>query len=767
MASSSQIEAGRAFVRLFLKDDMTRNLRRSLRQTGESMKNVGASAMRMGAAIVGPIALAVRQFAKFDAQMGNVATMLDRPAEFLPGFTEGIKSLAVEFGKTKDELATGLYDILSATVPPEQAMQRLAAATKLASAGNAEVGASVSVLNTLMDTYGDSFRDAGDASDFLFAIVKRGRTNLAELSGSLGDIIAAAKAAGMSVEDMGASVALLTRATGNTDSALTALQAISATFLKPGTEGAKLWEEEFGDAMDTTTLKTLGMAGVLERLSKLDPAKVAKIFPNMRAIRGIFPAIAKMEGFSDDLQGMADRAGNVDEAFAKGAGPMREWQQGLEQIKNIMGAIGQSVVEAILPHIDTIKAMGESVQRWVESNKNLVATVAAIGAALITAGAVFYTFGTILGGVATAIKTVQVAITFLVAHPVVAVFAAIAAGLIVLQRATSYTADLSRAMAEAREEGDKQRQSDQARMDQLKQLAAQESRNAQEMETAKKLIAELEERYGKLGIAIDETTGAITGMTAAQSKLNAEQAKQAKQELKREILERQRNVNELAREMQSPGWLREAGEFLGAVGEDSRLNEVQARIDAERRAIAQLTERYKQIAEGDMAGALGATPTTGEAAPAPDLGSSAATEDEETDPAAEQRRRDAEQRLQDEIDRLQIEATKKGREKELALLDLEEKQALREAKESGADAALVRRQFALKRQMLGPEQSTQSQVPRGAALTATYSAAAARIAGYQAGGPEQKMADGIQHIMQNTMEMARDLEEFLAGWRVA
>jgi len=58
------------------------------------------------------------------------------------------------------------------------------------------------------------------------------------------------------------------------------------------------------------------------------------------------------------------------------------------------------------------------------------------------------------------------------------------------------------------------------------------------------------------------------------------------------------------------------------------------------------------------------------------------------------------------------------------------------------------------------------QASRRVGFTATYSAAAARIAGYQ-GGPEQKMADGIQQVARNTQELIRQQEEFLAGWRVA
>jgi hypothetical protein len=61
-----------------------------------------------------------------------------------------------------------------------------------------------------------------------------------------------------------------------------------------------------------------------------------------------------------------------------------------------------------------------------------------------------------------------------------------------------------------------------------------------------------------------------------------------------------------------------------------------------------------------------------------------------------------------------------------------------------------------------------SAAPLGVALTATYSAAAARIAGFQpGGGPEKKMADGITEVAKNTREMTQLQQEFLAGQRIA
>jgi hypothetical protein len=51
MAGKSDVQAGRAFVSLFLKDDMTKALAKALGGAGESMRSFGAGAMKAGAAV--------------------------------------------------------------------------------------------------------------------------------------------------------------------------------------------------------------------------------------------------------------------------------------------------------------------------------------------------------------------------------------------------------------------------------------------------------------------------------------------------------------------------------------------------------------------------------------------------------------------------------------------------------------------------------------------------------------------------------------------
>ncbi len=812
MASKQAIESGRAFVRLFLKNDMTRQLVRGLQAAQAKLKKFGQSALMAGrtfaiagAAMLAPFALGVREFAKFDAAMRNVATMLDSPEQFLPNFRQGIKDLAVEFGKTKDDLATGLFDILSATVPPEQAMARLAAATKLAAAGNAEVADTVSVLTTLLDTYGDSFEDAADATDFLFAIVKRGRTTMGELAGGFGRLIAISKAAGLSSDDMGASMALLTRATGSTEIALTSLSAIASGVLKPQAEGARLWKEKFGDALDSTTMKAIGMTGVLERLSKLDPTEVAKVFPNIRALRGVFPAISKLEGFSTDLGAMANRAGNVNTAFEKMKGPLLFWNQGLEQARNIMVEIGVAIADVILPYKDSLESAGKTIEEFVKNNKRLVAVIAAVAAGLLIAGGVLIVTGVAFNAMAAAVGGVSVAMTFLAAHPMILLAAGLAAVAAATILYTSHAAKMADAMSTAREKADDQRRADQLLMQELQNLADKQSRTTEEMERSETIVSELDDRYGDLGITIDGTTSKIDGMADATGRLNEKMRELAIADLRVEALEAETNIEGLNQELASFGtaWKER---FIGGV-DDRILGELEvefARLDA-------IQKRIRAAQGGDMSAVVGGDPSAPGSAPggdpsAPGLFTGGLGSIQSTEQALA-----FNERMLDQIADMRIARIENEHERAVAAIDKRYDREMERARELGASQWIVAkaRMDALAdedkahKKLMRAEKFKQIMAAVGTigtklgvfpgeddpllskgrtTLTATHSAAAARISGFQPGvaGPEEKMANGIEGVNENTKQLlvragemlARSdlligvVERFLAGWKV-
>jgi phage-related minor tail protein len=164
-ATAGAIRAGRAFVELFTDDSkMVRGLQAAalkIKTFGKEMSQVGMTTMLWSGAVAAGFLWAGNMAAEFDNQMQKIATMLKgSDMAFMPEFKQSVKDFAKEFGKSTEDIATALYDILSAQVPAAKATDLLRASLQAAVAGAAPVKDATSAMLTLMETYGDQFKVA-------------------------------------------------------------------------------------------------------------------------------------------------------------------------------------------------------------------------------------------------------------------------------------------------------------------------------------------------------------------------------------------------------------------------------------------------------------------------------------------------------------------------------------------------------------------------------------------------------------------------------
>ncbi len=276
-------------------------------------KWVKRAMLAVSAAIMG----SVYAFSRFGEQMANVSTMLDdHTMRYMPRYSKAIKKMAVDFGEGTATLSKGLYDILSASIAPAKALDVLTVAAKAAKAGLTTTAVAADAITTILNAYSLSADKATNVSDILFATVKRGKLTFYELAQSVGKVAATAAVAGLSFEQVSAAIATMTRAGLNAFLATTALRSIMSGFLKP-MESAKEEAKKLGIELNSTTLKTIGLTGVLEKLKDASPELLAKLIPNRRALAGFAAMIKNTTGQLFDLNLMMNSAGLTQKAYEK------------------------------------------------------------------------------------------------------------------------------------------------------------------------------------------------------------------------------------------------------------------------------------------------------------------------------------------------------------------------------------------------------------------------------------------------------------------
>jgi len=412
MPSSQGIRAGRAYVELGVGDKLTAGLRRAqvrLRAFAAGVDRIGMGMLRTGAMMAAPLAIGAKVFADFQQQMANVSTMLDEPAKHMPEFTEALRRMSVEFGESTEALAGGLYDILSASIPAGKALAVLETATRAAKAGMTDTKTAADALTTILNAYGLSADRAGDVSDLLFQVVKRGKTTFAELAPSIGMVASTAAAAGLSLPELGGALATLTRNGVRTENAVAAVNATVAAFLKPSDEAAA-YAAELGFNMSTATLRAEGLEGVFRRIGQLPPDAIARLFPKIRALRGVIPAIQNLKGFREDIAAMGRSAGSTSTAYEK---MTKTLTHAFNQVKQAgilaLSRLGETLADGLTVAAKAIRLIADAAGEWIAKNGDLARTIGAVAVAVIAGGAAMLFVGAVIKVVAFALGGLSMA----------------------------------------------------------------------------------------------------------------------------------------------------------------------------------------------------------------------------------------------------------------------------------------------------------------------------------------------------------------------
>jgi len=359
--------------------------------------NLGAIGKRMTTMVSLPIAaigVATTKMAMdFETQMANVFTLMDDATVHSRDWKKEVLDLSKKVPQSTDVLSKGLYDIVSAGIDAGKAIDVLTVASKAATAGLSDTATAVKGITTVLNAYGMEADEAEYVSDVLFTTIRYGVTTFDELAPAIGKVAGVAATANVSIEEVGAALAAMTKAGLDTDMATTALKQTMMSFLKP-TDDAKEAAAELGVDLSAVTLSTKGLGGSLEEISTalnistdemmvlgeagisnaamydtlaiksgLTAEKIAEIFPNIRALIGAM-VLLKEENFAEELEHQANAAGATSTAFATMAETTKfQFDLALSSLK----ATGIEIGTKLLPLATRLfEAIGNLADEWGE-----------------------------------------------------------------------------------------------------------------------------------------------------------------------------------------------------------------------------------------------------------------------------------------------------------------------------------------------------------------------------------------------------------------
>lgn len=293
---------------------------------------------------------------QYSAAMAAANTMAGKSGEDFANLKAQVSDLAKTIPLARDELANGLYQVISNGVPEDNWIEYLNQSAKASVGGIADLEEVVKVTSTVIKNYGLSWQDAGTIQDKIQLTAKNGVTSFEQMAQALPRVTANAATLGVSVDELMATFATLTGVSGNTAEVSTQLAAIFTALVKPSSEAAQM-AQQMGIQFDAAAVKAAGgMQNFIESLDKdvksyaassgmLEQEIYGKLFGSAESLRALIPLTGELaDKFSQNVDAMKGSAGTIDDAFGI-MGNTGSAQ--LQKLKNSFAEIGDTLSGAV------------------------------------------------------------------------------------------------------------------------------------------------------------------------------------------------------------------------------------------------------------------------------------------------------------------------------------------------------------------------------------------------------------------------------------
>lgn len=269
------------------------------------LSNWGQSMIGLGSALTAGITLplmgigteAVHMAADFDSSMQKIVALVGVGQDQVNAWKGDIMGLSEETGIGSKEMADALFFITSAGLRGSEAMDALKASAEASVAGLGDMKPIADALTSAMNAYATSGLSAEMATSILIAAVREGKMPADALASSIGRVLPVAAQMGVSFDQVGASIASMTRTGLSADEATTALRGVLVGLLKPTGDATKAMASYGLSAAGLRQeIRDQGLLAVLETLKEKigdNDAAWTKIFPNVRAVTGVLSLVGE------------------------------------------------------------------------------------------------------------------------------------------------------------------------------------------------------------------------------------------------------------------------------------------------------------------------------------------------------------------------------------------------------------------------------------------------------------------------------------------
>lgn len=243
--------------------------------------------------------------ADFEVSISLLQTISQDSALGFDDWATSIRKLSDEFRTPIADVAAGAYEALSNQVAKgADAVYFMTEALKFAQTTNSTAAQSVNLLSSALNSFNLSADQTGRVARVLFSTIDLGRSTASELARDFGRPAVTAAQLGITIEELGASIATLTISGLETSEAFTQITNVYKEMIAP-TEKMRDLFDELGVSSGQEAIAAFGQLGFFEKLNEAYDGNNEKLFKmtnEIRAYRGALGQLGpNLQRFRDNL----------------------------------------------------------------------------------------------------------------------------------------------------------------------------------------------------------------------------------------------------------------------------------------------------------------------------------------------------------------------------------------------------------------------------------------------------------------------------------
>jgi TP901 family phage tail tape measure protein len=356
--------------------DVLRRQQAELKKVSEARERLAQSTARAvslaGVGIAGALSISVKEAMAFDKALRNVNSIAKLNERSFAELRKDVLAL------TKDpsivdgpqNLAEGLYDVYSAGFQGQKALEVLRVSARGASAGLTTTKVAADVLTSVLNSGIKGVTSTSDAMDVLFQSVNDGKQNFEQLATSIGAVLPTAAKAGITLQEVGSAIAVMTAKGQSASEATNDLLNLITKLINPSRESEKYFQA-LGISYGYSALQASGLSGKMEEIRQKTNGNadaIKELLPDMQAQRGALNLLSQGNltygAALDNAKRASEGAGAAQKALAeqqKSASfqAQKAWQEIQALAIEIGSHLLPAVREVLKPIRDVTRAFSE------------------------------------------------------------------------------------------------------------------------------------------------------------------------------------------------------------------------------------------------------------------------------------------------------------------------------------------------------------------------------------------------------------------------